>query len=49
MKDIAVEVSSPPTESGSAEGWMLKEAEVREALSRLERSLPSMAREAWVE
>jgi transposase len=51
MEKIAVEVSLPPNESGSAEGSMLKEAEVREILSRIERGekIKAIARELGVD
>lgn len=51
MEEIAVEVSSPPTEFELAEGWMLKEAEVREVLSRIERGekVKAIARELGVD
>lgn len=51
MEEIAVEVSSPPTEIELAEGWMLKEAEVREVLSRIERGekVKAIARELGVD
>ena len=45
MEEIAVEVSSPPTKFELAEGWMLKEAEVREVLLRIEPG----AGEKWAE
>ena len=51
MEEIAVELSSPPTEIELAEGWMLKEAEVREVLSRIERGekVKAIARELGVD
>jgi transposase len=51
MEEIAVEVSLPPTELRLAEGLMLKEAEVREVLSRIERGerIKAIARELGVD
>jgi transposase len=51
MEEIAVGVSSPPTEIGSAEGLMLKEAEVRAVLSRIEpgEKIKAIARELGVD
>ena len=51
MEDIAVEVSLPPGESATAEVWMLKEAEVREIVSRVDRGekIKAIARELAVD
>lgn len=51
MEETAVKVSLPPTTLESAEGLMLKEAEVREVLSRLRRGekIKTIARELGVD